>query len=97
MQGMTIEHIISLCAIVSLDHDRYPGMKIPYLAGDATLVNCDLLQLSGLLTKEDTCKHALGIPCDPLYIAVANRVSNTPTNPPLAGRPAPHPPEPPKK
>ena len=49
MHGVTIEHIIPLSAIASLDHKRYPGVKSRYLVGDTTLVNCDLLQLSGLL------------------------------------------------
>ena len=48
MQGITIERIIPLLSIASLDHDRYPGFKSLYLVGDVTLINCDLLQISGL-------------------------------------------------
>ena len=33
MQGITIEHIVPLFAIVSIDHDRYPGVKSLYLTG----------------------------------------------------------------
>ena len=49
MQGATIDRIIPLFAIASLDHERYPGVKSRYLVGDTALVNCDLLQLSRLL------------------------------------------------
>ena len=45
MQGITIEKIIPLFAITSLDHERYPGVKSRCLAGYATLVNCDLLHV----------------------------------------------------
>ena len=65
MQGVTIEHIIPLFSIASLDHDRYPGVKSCYLAGDAALVNCGLLELSGLLSSEDTRQCALVIPNAP--------------------------------
>ena len=54
MQGITIERIIPIFSIASLDHERYPGVKIHYLAGDAVLLNCDLLKLSGLLSSEET-------------------------------------------
>ena len=53
MQGLTIDHIIPIFMIASLDHERYPGVKSCYLAGDTALVNCDLLQLSGLLSSEE--------------------------------------------
>ena len=39
MQGVTIDSIIPLFEITSLDHERYPGVKSSYLAGDTTLVN----------------------------------------------------------
>ena len=42
-QGVTIDRIIPLFVIASLDHDSYPGVKSRYLAGDTTLVNSDLL------------------------------------------------------
>ena len=53
MQGATIDRIIPLFAIASIDHERYPGVKSCYLAGYTALVNCDLLQLSGLLSSEE--------------------------------------------
>ena len=59
MQGVTIDHIIPLFAIASLDHERYPVVKSRYLAGDTALVNCDLLQLSSLLSSEETRQHGL--------------------------------------
>ena len=52
MQGVKIDRIIPLFAITSLDHDQYPGEKSRYLAGDTTVVNCDLLQLSDLLSSK---------------------------------------------
>ena len=52
MHGVKIDRIIPIFAIASLDHERYPGVKSCYLAGYTTLVNCDLLQLSGLLSSE---------------------------------------------
>ena len=51
MHGVTIDSIIPLFAIASLDHERYPGVKSRYLAGDTALVNCNLLQLSGFIIK----------------------------------------------
>ena len=91
MQEITIERIIPLFTITSLGHDRYPGVKSRYLAGDAALVNCDFLQLSGILSSEDTRQRDLVIPSAPPSTTIANCVSNTPTNPPPAGRPAPQP------
>ena len=79
MQGVTIDRIIPIFAIASLDHERYPGVKSRYLAGDTAMVNCDLLQLSGLLSSEETRQRALGIPNAPPSNTIANCVSNTPT------------------
>ena len=61
MQGVTIDRIIPLFEIASLNHESYLGVKSRYLVGDTTLVNCDLLQLSGLLPSEETRQRALGI------------------------------------
>ena len=52
MHGVTIDRIISLFVKAILDHKIYPGVKTRYLAGDTALVNCDLLQLSGLLSSK---------------------------------------------
>ena len=52
MQGVTIDRTIPLFGIASLNHERYSGVKSCYLAGDTALVNCDLLQLSGILSSE---------------------------------------------
>ena len=84
IQGITMERIIPLFAIASLDHYRYPGVKIRYLAKDAALVNCDLLKLSTLLSSKETRKRDLGIPSAPPSTTADNDVSNTPTQPPLA-------------
>ena len=95
MQGITMERIIPLFFIASPDHDHYPGVKSIYLVGDAALVNCNLLELSGLLSSEETRQRALGIPSAPPSNTVANDVRNTPTQPPPSGLPTPHPPQPP--
>ena len=39
MHGVTIDRIIPLFVIASLDHERYPGVKRRYLAGDTVLLN----------------------------------------------------------
>ena len=52
MPGVKIDRIIPLFAIASLDHDRYPGVQSCYLGGGTALVNCDLLQLIGLLSSK---------------------------------------------
>ena len=54
MHGVKIDRIIPLFVIASLYHERYPGLKSRYLAGDTTLVNFDLLHISGLLSSEET-------------------------------------------
>ena len=56
-----MEKTIPLFAISSLYHDRYPGVKSQYLAGDPVLVNLNCLYLSGLLSSEYTKQQALGI------------------------------------
>ena len=87
MKGITLEKIIPLFTITSLDHDSYPGVKSLYLAGDAALINCDLLQLRSLPSSKKTKQRALGISNAPPSTTIANRVWNTPTNPPQTGRP----------
>ena len=96
IQDVTIDRIIRLFAIASFYHDRYPGVKSRYLEGDTPLVNCDLLQLSGIILSEETRQRALGITNISPPTTIANRVSNVPSNPPKNGRPAPQPPQPPK-
>ena len=76
MHGVTIDHIIPLFVIASLDHERYPGVKIHYLAGETALVNCDLLQPSSLLSSKVTRQRALGITAVPPYTTSVNRVSD---------------------
>ena len=95
MHGITMERSIPLFAIAILGHDRYPGVKSRYLAGDAALVNCDLLELRSILYSKDTKQRALGIPSAPLSNPVAKCVSNKPTQPTMTGRPAPLPTPPP--
>ena len=52
MHGVTIDRIIPLFTISILDHERYPGVRSRYLAGDTALVNFNLLQINGLLSSE---------------------------------------------
>ena len=77
IHGVTIERITPLFEIASLYHKIYTGVKIRYLAGDTAMVNCDLLQLSGLLSSKETTQRVLGIPNAPLSNTIANRVLNT--------------------
>ena len=95
MKLIKMERIIRLFAITSLYHDRYSGVKSRYLAGYAALVNCNLLKLRGLLSSLETQQRALVIPSAPPFTTVANRVSNTPTQPHPAEHPTPRPPQPP--
>ena len=93
MHGVKVDRIIPLFAIASLDHERYPGVNIRYLAGDTALFNCDLLHISSLLSSEEKIKQALGITTIPLSNTSVNRVSNTNNNP-QNERPAPPPHQP---
>ena len=81
MNGMIIDHLIPLFEIANIKHDRYPVVKSRYLAGDTALVNCDLFQLSGLLSSEETRQQVLGISIIPLSITSVNCVSTTHNNP----------------
>ena len=49
-----MKKITPLFTIVSLDHDLYPGVKSCYIVGDPTLVNCNILGLSNILSRKDT-------------------------------------------
>ena len=80
MHDVKIDHIIPLFVIASLDYDSYPGVKSNYLAGYTTRVNCDLLQLSVLLSIEETRQHTLVIPDIPLSTPSFNRLSNRQNN-----------------
>ena len=82
IQGITMERVVSLFTIASLDHDGYTGVKGHYFSGEAALVNCYLLKLSSLLSSKETRQWALGIPIAPPSTTIPNRVSNTPTTPP---------------
>ena len=75
--GVKIDRIIPLFAIASLDHERYTGGKSRYLAGYTLLVNYDVLQISGLLSSEETRQRALGINASPLSTTSVNCLSNT--------------------
>ena len=86
--------IIPLFSISSLDQDCYPGVKSCYLTGDATLVNCNLTDLSGLLSSKETRQQALRLTSSTTQ-TTANRVSNTPTQSPPTGHPTPLPTQPP--
>ena len=76
MHGVTIDRIIPLFSIASLDHKRCPGVKSRYLLGDTALVNCNLLQISGLLSSKETRQQVLCITAIPPSTTIVNRVSN---------------------
>ena len=76
MHGVTIDRIIPIFLIPSLDHKIYLWVKSRYLAGDTALVNCELLQLSGLLSSEETRQRALNITSVPPSTTSVNLVSN---------------------
>ena len=52
MKGVTMEKIIPLLFISSLDQGRYPVVKRQYLAVNPALVKCNLLYLSGILSRK---------------------------------------------
>ena len=80
--------IISIFSIETLDHDRDPGVKSRYITGDATLMTCNLIDLSSVLSIEETWQQAFGLPSAPQPTTFANRAYCTPPHPP--------PPPPPK-
>ena len=51
MQDITMDRTIPLFVISSLNRDRYLGVKSHYLAGDITLIKCNLIDLSGLFSS----------------------------------------------
>ena len=75
IQGVLLEKMIPLFAIASLDHDWYPWVKSRYLADDPALVNCNLFNLTGLLSSEETRKQALGL-LRSTPLSTANLISN---------------------
>ena len=94
IQWFVIDKIIPLFSIASLDCDRYPGLKIRYLTGDPAQVNCNLLDLSGILSRKNPRLQALGLPIS-TPPSMVNRVSEAQAQPPLMGRPQPRPIHPP--
>ena len=54
IQVITMERIVHLFSVGSLDPDRYPSVNSLYLEIDSALVNCDLIELIGLLSSEET-------------------------------------------
>ena len=76
MHGVTIDRIIPLFEIASLDYERYSGVKIRYLSGDTVLVNCNLQHISSLLSSKETRQKALGITSVLLSTTSVNLVSN---------------------
>ena len=81
-----MEKIIPLFSIEILDHACYPGVKSRYLAGKPALVNCNLLDLSSLISSKDTRQQALGLPSS-TPPSTENHVSNSQAQPPLTGHP----------
>ena len=90
MPGVKVDKIIPLFAVESLDHNCYPGVKNRYLLGDPAMVDCNLLDLRGLLSSEDKRQQYLGLTSS-TPPSTENCVSNTQTQPPPIGRPQPRP------
>ena len=61
-------------------------MKIRYLAGNPTLVDFNLLDLSGILSSKETRQQALRLLSSTPPVTV-NRVPNAQAQPPLMGHP----------
>ena len=61
MKDVTMDNIIPIFPIESLDNDRYPGVKRRYLTEDPELVNYNLLDLSSILSSKETRQQALGL------------------------------------
>ena len=59
-----MDKIIPLFGIASLYNECCPGINSRYLAVDPSLVNCDLLDISGILSTEETHQQALGLPTE---------------------------------
>ena len=81
MRGVSLDQIIPLFAVASLDHDHYPGVNIWYLAGEPALIKCNLLDISGLLSSKDTRHKSLGLPIS-TPPATVNRMSDAEVQPP---------------
>ena len=90
MPGVSMEKIIPLFTIASLDQNRYLGVKSRYLSGDPALINCNPLNLSGLLSSEETRKQVLGL-LRSTPPAKANHTSDNQAKPLPIGPPQPHP------
>ena len=90
MQEDLMDQIISLFAIGILDHDLYPGVKSRYLEGNPALVNCNLLDLSGLLSSKENSQQSLGLQISTPTVTL-KRVSDAKAQPSLTGRPQPRP------
>ena len=80
-----MDKIIPLFAITSLyqdylDQDCYSGIKICYLAGDQALVNCRLLGLSGILSREETRQQSLGLSIEVPRVTMKPTSGVTPSN-----------------
>ena len=90
MCGFSMEQIIPLFSIAGLDHNQYPGVTIRYLASDPALVNCNLLDISGLVYGKDTRQQSL-ILLSSTHMAMVNCVSDVQSQPPLTGFLQPHP------
>ena len=86
MKGVTMEKIIPLLFISSLDQGRYPVVKRQYLAVNPALVNCNLLEPRGLLSSKETRQKPMGLTSSTTPTTV-NCVSYVQAKPPLKGFP----------
>ena len=90
LEGVSMEKIIPLFAIARLYHDWYPGVKSRYLVVAPALVNCELLGISGILSRKYTEEKNLGLPRY-VSLAIENCASDTRTQSPSTWLLQPHP------
>ena len=76
MHGVTIDRIIPLFFNSESRSQKISRGESRYLAEDTTLVNCDLLQLSGLFSSKETRQRARGITAVPQSTPSVNQVSH---------------------
>ncbi len=59
---VTVQDLLPLFALVSMDQDRYDGMVFWYTAGDPTVLGADLALLETLMCDKESRKQgALGV------------------------------------
>ena len=79
LQGVTMDSVMPLFAILGMDHSKYDGLLSRFTSGDASVVLADIPTLEILMAGEDRQKAALDI--TPAPTPSANCVTQGPPNP----------------